>query len=320
MLVTANDPIAQFLSSLFTWSLDAYSSYLDQFYNNFFDFIFTIALVKIFFMILFQIFPFIESIANTIFIPFRALHNMAHSHKAKQINAKAASKRLNLATDEGIPSNARLFLPKLVGRVSLRVNALNREYASLTYLGYENLSYKQAMAFALAPEKYAYIILIIDLLLIPLAQQSTLFLVAHMYIYFGSILMLFPSNADYEYLYNTLMNNSTVNPFYWIHGLIIFIVLSYIQYQFYADINYPPYWYIDTIRFALAWTAFYYLLLIAILRFTGPDHTLKAPLDSYETTKLQYGLNENNSLSQQTNKNQQIDNETLNDFILIEEK
>ena len=277
-------------------------------------------------MVLFQIFPFIENIANTIFIPFRVLHIMTHSHKAKQINAKTVTKRLNLATEDEISPTARLFTPKLVGRVTLHIAALNHESSSLTYLGYENLTYKQAMAFALAPEKYAYSILLIDLLLIPLAQLSTLFLVAHMYIYFGTILMLFPSNADYEYLYSTLINNSTVNPFYWIHGLIIFIVLSYIQYQFYADINYPPYWYIDAIRFALAWTAFYYLLLIAILRYTGSDHTLKAPLDSYETAKLQHRMNNYNSFSGYEDTNQQTKTttattaNTLNDVILTDEE
>ena len=73
---------SQFLSGLYT-------GFMRDILGDIVTGFFTIIVIKLFFEVVFSIFPFVRRITNTIFMPFNVLHQWAHIHKAKQINNKA---------------------------------------------------------------------------------------------------------------------------------------------------------------------------------------------------------------------------------------
>ncbi|OLS16662.1 MAG: hypothetical protein HeimC3_52460 [Candidatus Heimdallarchaeota archaeon LC_3] len=245
---------------------------------------FTIIFLKIIVEIIFSIFPFLRRIANTLFMPFNVLHQWAHIHKAKQINNKAVKKRIALVDAENIPVHERFLSSKIFVRPTFRMGIGDKENTGIIILPSEELTLKETKGLIYAPSKYGFFFTSILIFLAPLVQANQIFGLVHLYFLFGSILFLFPSQEDYRFIINTLMTSSTVSPMYFLWGLVVFVLSASFQISFYDTLGFPPYWYVDVMRIALSATMIYYLGLLAIIGFVGPDVTLKTQRDTFWIT------------------------------------
>ncbi|OLS25615.1 MAG: hypothetical protein HeimC3_13630 [Candidatus Heimdallarchaeota archaeon LC_3] len=268
---------SQFLSGLYT-------GFMTDLLGDIITGIFTIIFLKIIIEIVFSIFPFLRRIANTIFMPFTILHQWSHIHKAKQINNKAIKKRIALVDAENIPGHERFLQSKIFVRPTFRMGIGDKENTGIIILPSEELTLKETMGLIYAPSKYGFFFTGMLIFLAPLVQANQIFGLLHLYFLFGSLLFLFPSQEDYRFIINTLMTSSTVSPMYFLWGILVFVISSYSQISFYDTLGFPPYWYVDVMRIALSATMIYYLGLLTIIGFVGPDVTLKTQRDTFWLT------------------------------------
>ena len=225
----------------------------------------------------------------------------------KQINNKAIKKRIALIDEENIPGHERFLHSKVFVRPTFSMGIGDRENTGIIILTTEELTLKETMGLIYAPSKYGMFFTSILIFLSPLVQVNQLFGLIHFYFLFGSILFLFPSQEDYRFIINTLMTSSTVSPMYFLWGIMVFVISSSAQISFYDTIGFPPYWYVDVMRLALSATIIYYLGLLTIIGFVGPDITLKTQRDTFwitDQTRL-WKRNQEDSMMQSSEQRHQ---------------
>ncbi|MHA1992602.1 MAG: hypothetical protein ACW98A_16730 [Candidatus Hodarchaeales archaeon] len=298
--------------------LNLYQGFLSDLIGDVITTFITIFFLKILIEIIFSIFPFVRRIAHMIFMPFNILHQWAHMHKAKQINQKAINKRITLIEDEDIPAHERFLHSKIFVKPTFSMGIGDRENTGVIILPTEELTMKETMGLVYAPSKYGFIITGLTVFLTPLAQANQIFGLIHLYFLFGSILFLFPSQEDYRFVINTIMTSSTISPFYFLHGITVFILSSYSQLYFYETLGFPPYWYIDVIRLALSATVIYYIGLLTLIGFVGPDISLKTQRGTFWITEQTrtWKRQQQDRFLQST---QQMENQQVLEAILAEE-
>ncbi|MFW9929755.1 MAG: hypothetical protein ACFFD1_10220 [Candidatus Thorarchaeota archaeon] len=252
-----------------------YQGFLSNILSNIIASFITIIFLKLIFEIIFSLFPFIRRIVQFIFYPFVVFHQWTHLHKAKQINQKAIQKRLGVMEKEDIPLQERILNSKIIVRPTFSMGIGDRENTGIIILPTEEMTLKETMGLIYAPSKYGTLLSLIAMAMVPLIVANQIFSLIHLYILLGTILFLFPSQEDYRFIINTLLTNSTVSPFYFVYGIIVFLITTFTQIEFYQNVGFPLYWYIDVLKLALTATVIYYVSLLAILGFTGPDESLK---------------------------------------------
>ena len=252
-----------------------------------------------------------------LFVPFITLHEIAHYEAANKINTKGNQERLNVLDKEDRNITKSVFNLKL--RIKTIHKIGNLETTRNAVAPYEYLTFKEAYSYANASSKYAYIMLVLEVFLIPLALLNSLFLIIHLYLYFGTILYLFPSSADEAFIKKIIIANNTISNYYYIHGFVIFIILSYIQYQFYSQINYPPYWYVNVIGYNILAIFIYYIILIWIVIITEGDELIRVSHDPLLATKLDttIALKNKEILRQKQSK---VNNEDDTSILLIDDQ
>ncbi len=209
-LLTASDLLT-------SYSLTALSA------SNWFEFLFKQLLAYILLQLLMFLFPFLRSIIMKLCFPFRWVHVYLHIHEAQTVYDEVQTKY-----DEDDDPDSLLDTSYL--RTSL-ISGLDRpDERSLMILSFNR--FDNAKRVALAPSKYAFVLLLAYLLLAPLtfvytsAFSTNAGALLHLYFFLGIFGVMMPSMNDYYFIFHSLFINFHPAKKWVFFSILVYIIVT----------------------------------------------------------------------------------------------
>lgn len=207
-------------------------------------------------------FPFIRSIANTLFAPFRFLHVWFHLQAVKNLNAN----RRKLGRDQ-LRDQINLGLSFRTGLSTGREGSSVNIFSAMN----NDLEIRESMYIANAPTLPGFAFLIAIVLAGPVMQASIMPWI-HLYFILGITLVLLPSGSDTMFILNTILVKTKVSAWYIIFIPMIFFISAGIYSLKFSMLGYyPEWWWLEPIIMGTWSTWVYILLLGGIIFFTNVD-------------------------------------------------
>ncbi|MHA2251826.1 MAG: hypothetical protein ACXAD7_15795 [Candidatus Kariarchaeaceae archaeon] len=191
--------------------------------SNWIEFLVKQLLAYLLLQVLMFLFPFLRVFIMKLCLPFRWVHVYLHIHEAQTVYQEVQTKY----EEEDDPDS---LLDTSYLRTSL-ISGLDRsDERSLLILSFNR--FDNAKRVALAPSKYAFVLLLEYLILAPLtfvftdAFTTDVGALLHLYFFLGIFGVMMPSMSDYYYIFQALFINFHPEKKWVFVSIIVYIVVT----------------------------------------------------------------------------------------------
>ena len=172
------------------------------------------------------ILPFLRRIVNLVWFPFRFLHVYLHVFTAKEIAQELDQKR------EDKEDLDNIFDRHLV-RSSFVTGLSRYDENAMLIASFNRIRYAQQVA--LAPTRFAWVMLVGYLVISPLALATPLVRVfsttvgaaIHFYFFMGIFGVMMPTLNDWLFVLNTIILNLNIRPIFIFNAILVHVVCTF---------------------------------------------------------------------------------------------
>ncbi|MFX0016907.1 MAG: hypothetical protein ACFFB2_19585 [Promethearchaeota archaeon] len=170
--------------------------------------------------------PFIKSLINALWFPFRFLHVYLHVYSAKEL-VQILDQKKNEEEDDYDDIHDQYIL-----RSSFATGLSRNDENSMLITSFNRIGYAQKVA--MAPNRFGWVLLIGYLVISPLALVTPLTQVLttvagaaiHFYFFMGIFGVMMPTLNDWLFILNTIILNLNIRPIYIFNAVIVLIVFT----------------------------------------------------------------------------------------------